>query len=158
MIAGHLRHLTLATLPAPLYQLLARPQHSLEALSALPDGRWQPEGADWFCTIGSQQSAPAPQRHTEFHREYLDIQVVLSGEEIIYYALEDARPAGGEERKADLYIVSEPVLPQRIHLRAGDFVTFAPGEAHRALCAVDQPLAVRKAVFKIPVAMLEVQP
>ncbi|BCQ41449.1 hypothetical protein ERHA54_40520 [Erwinia rhapontici] len=155
MIAGNLNHLTLATLPASLFQLLAQPAHSLAALSALPDGRWQPEGAVWFCHIGSQQSAPAVTRHTEFHREYLDIQIVLTGEEVIRYGLTDARPAGGEERKADLYIVADPQLTQQAHLRPGDFVTFAPGEAHQALCAIGQPMMVRKAVFKIPVGMLE---
>lgn len=158
MIAGNLNHLALATLPAPLYRLLKQPEHSLSALNAMPDGRYQPEGAAWFCTIGSQQSAPQAARHTEFHRRYLDIQIVLSGEEIIRFGLADARPAGGEERKEDLFIVANTQLDQQVYLQPGDFVTFAPGEAHQALCAVADPIAVRKAVFKIPLSMLEVEP
>lgn len=41
-------------------------------------------------------------------------------------------------------------------LRSGDFAVFLPGEPHQALCAVQAPMTVRKAVFKVPRALLEV--
>ncbi|MBP2169821.1 YhcH/YjgK/YiaL family protein [Erwinia toletana] len=157
MIAGNLNALTLATLPASLWSLLSQPQYSLAALQAHDDGKIQPPGADWFCHIGAAQTAPAATRHTEFHRHYLDIQVLLAGEEIINFSCLDARQQQAEERKPDLFILASPQLTQAIHLRAGDFVTFYPGEAHQALCAAGKPAQVRKAVFKIPLAMLEAQ-
>ena len=159
MITGNLQYLALATLPEELYALLARPECSLAALQSAPDGRWQPEGAGWFCTIGVNDTAPAVTRHTEYHRRWLDLQVVLAGEEIIRYDVADAREMPAEERKPDLWFVAQPQLRQQLHLQAGDFAIFAPGEAHQALCAVDdRPAQVRKAVFKVPVEMLRRAP
>lgn len=155
MITGNLSALPLATLPPALFALLSRPEFSLAAMQAHDDGKIQPQNADWFCNIGPANTAPRETRHTEFHRQYLDIQVVLEGEEIIHFSCQDARSLPAEERKPDLFILARPELTQAVHLRAGDFVTFYPGEAHQALCAVGEPAAVRKAVFKIPLAMLE---
>lgn len=154
MITGNLTTLTLATLPHSLWSLLSRPEYSLAALQAYDDGRIQPPNESWFCHIGPAQTAPRATRHTEFHRQYLDIQVMLAGEEIIHFSCADARQQPAEERKPDLFILENPQLTQSMHLRAGDFVTFYPGEAHQALCAVDEPATVRKAVFKIPLALL----
>ena len=110
-------------------------------------------------TDAVNDTAPAVTRHTEYHRRWLDIQVVLAGEEIIRYDVADAREMPAEERKPDLWIVAQPQLRQQLHLQAGDFAIFAPGEAHQALCAVDdRPAQVRKAVFKVPVEMLRRAP
>lgn len=155
MITGNLSTLKMATLPPVLAALLARPEHHLAALSAHDDGRIQPEGESWFCTLSPARTAPAATRHTEFHRQYLDIQILLAGEEIVHFSCADARHQQAEERKPDLFIVDRPWLPHSVRLQPGDFVIFYPGEAHQALCAVGEPAAVRKAVFKIPLAMLE---
>ena len=149
MIAGNLQALELATLPAALYALLTRPDCTLAALQARPDGRWQPDDDGWFCNLGNSETAPVSLRHTEYHRRWLDIQVLLAGEEIIRYDLADASQTPAEERKPDLFIIANPLLRQQLCLQPGDFVIFAPGEAHQALCAVDQPARVRKAVFKV---------
>ncbi|MDG2915857.1 YhcH/YjgK/YiaL family protein [Bisgaard Taxon 10/6] len=150
MIAGNMKILDLATLPKSLYDILSHPEFSLEKLQALPDGKYQPEGAKWFCNVGDSQTSPAETRHTEFHKNYLDIQLILEGEEIINYSLTNAIGQSAVEKKPDLYILNNPVLTNGILLRAGDFVTFYPGEPHQALCMVKAPATVRKAVFKVP--------
>ncbi|RRZ92225.1 YhcH/YjgK/YiaL family protein [Erwinia sp. 198] len=155
MITGNLSTLTMATLPPVLAGLLARPEHRLAALQARDDGRIQPEGESWFCTLSPACTAPAETRHTEFHRQYLDIQILLTGEEIVHFSCADARNQQAEERKPDLFIVDQPQLPHSVRLQPGDFVIFYPGEAHQALCAAGEAAAVRKSVFKIPLAMLE---
>ncbi|WP_192457964.1 YhcH/YjgK/YiaL family protein [Musicola keenii] len=154
MIAGNLNHLSLATLPASLWNILSG--MTLETLNALPEGKYQPEGVDWFYSIGTVSTAPRKERHTEFHRRYLDIQLILAGEEIMGYDLQDAGDRPATERKPDLFILDQPDVPHAIRLSAGDFVTFYPGEPHQALCAIDDvPAPVKKAVFKVPVALLE---
>lgn len=155
MIAGNLNSLKLATLPTSLWDILSAPGMTLAELNTLPEGRYQPEGADWFYSIGTVSTAPQAERHTEFHSNYLDIQLILAGEEIIGYGLNDVHGQAATERKPDLYLLDNPSVPHKIHLRPGDFVTFYPGEAHQALCAVDGiPATVKKAVFKIPVTVL----
>lgn len=156
MIIGHLNALPLAGLPPALRQILERADCSLAALSARDDGRWQPEGCPWFCHIGPAQTQPQAQRHTEYHHLWADIQVVLTGEETIRAGMRSLAQTDDEERKPDLYIAPEAVHPVSIRLGSGDFVVFLPGEPHQALCAVDEPMTVRKAVFKVPRALLEV--
>ncbi|MDK1704577.1 YhcH/YjgK/YiaL family protein [Serratia rubidaea] len=153
MIVGNLHDLQLPGLPASLQRILNQPAHSLPALLAAADGRLEGEG--WFCHIGAAQTAPSASRHTEYHRQYLDIQVVLEGEEIIHFS--PRRSTGGSEKKPDLFIVPQPELPHRLHLRQGDFAVFYPGEAHQALCAVGSPARVRKAVFKVALHLLEAE-
>lgn len=156
MIIGHLNALPLAGLPLALRQILERADCSLAALAARDDGRWQPEGCPWFCHIGPAQTQPHSLRHTEYHHLWADIQLVLTGEETIRAGMQSLAQAGDEERKPDLYIAPEAVHPVNITLGRGDFAVFLPGEPHQALCAVNEPMTVRKAVFKVPRALLEV--
>lgn len=155
MIIGHLNALPLAGLPTPLRQILARPDCTLAALSARDDGRWQPEGCTWFCTIGPAQTRPHAERHTEYHHLWADIQVVLTGEETIRAGMQSIAREGDEERKPDLWITPGALHPVSMTLDPGDFAVFLPGEPHQALCAPNQPMTVRKAVFKVPRALLE---
>lgn len=155
MIVGHLNALPLAGLPPALNIVLSRPDCTLQALSARDDGRWQPEGCTWYCHIGPAQTQARAQRHTEYHHQWADIQIVLSGEEIIHAGTESVAQADDEQRKPDLFITTEARHSVAVHLGAGSFAIFLPGEPHQALCAADNPMTIRKAVFKIPRAMLE---
>ncbi len=76
MIIGTLQALHRAGLPPALKQILSSEDCSLAALSAREDGRFQPDGAPWFCTLGVAQTQPAAKRHTEYHRQWADIQVI----------------------------------------------------------------------------------
>lgn len=154
MIAGNMNFLKLATLPKSLYDILSQPETSLNYLKSLADGRYQLEGEKWFYNIGDSITSPIHDRHTEFHKKYLDIQLILDGEEIIRYGLNDCSSDSYFEKKPDLFILEQPLLTNSIHLKEGDFATFYPGEPHQALCMVDTPKKVRKAVFKVPVEII----
>ncbi|WP_392559572.1 YhcH/YjgK/YiaL family protein [Orbus mooreae] len=154
MIAGNINILKLATLPESLYNILSRPEMELTNLQHLADGYYQVDQEKWFYNIGNSQTAPIDTRHTEFHKQFLDIQLILQGEEIIRYSLTDVITEPAFEKKPDLFILESPILTNSIHLKAGDFVTFYPGEPHQALCMVDEPRMVRKAVFKVPMNMI----
>ncbi len=155
MILGNLNALPQAGLPAALRAILELPVCSLTALQAQEDGRLQPEQATWFCNIGPANTQPQAQRHTEYHQQWADIQVLLSGEEQINAGAYCTPQASDEQRKPDLFITTSASLPVSITLRAGDFAVFLPGEPHQALCMVTAPATVRKAVFKVPRALLE---
>lgn len=156
MIVGHLNALPLAGLPRALRAILDLPECALAALQARDDGRFQLPGAPWFCTVGPASTQYREQRHTEYHHQWADIQVMLEGEEIIFAGSQFEPLITDEERKPDLFITTTAQLPVNILLQAGDFAVFLPGEPHQALCAAVEPLVVRKAVFKIPRALLEV--
>ncbi len=103
------------------------------------------------------QTQPAAERHTEYHRQWADIQVILAGEERIQAGMAAVMRPQDNELKPDLYLCQPAPESVSILLRPGDFAVFYPGEPHQALCAVSTPAPVRKAVFKIPAAMLEAQ-
>lgn len=155
MIIGNLNALAMAGLPPAIRQLLSRSDCSLEALIAREDGRWQSTNESWFCTIGNAQTQPTNQRHTEYHQEWADIQVMLSGREQIHASVQNAAQEGDEERKPDLFITHNATPGVAITLQIGDFALFMPGEPHQALCMVETPMMVRKAVFKVPRDMLD---
>jgi YhcH/YjgK/YiaL family protein len=123
-------------------------------LLARADGRWQPEGCSWFCTVGPAYTQPQAQRHTEYHYQWADIQVMLCGAEVIYAGTQSLARAGDEERKPDLFIAADSRHSVAITLRLGDFVVFYPEEPHQALCTLDEAMRVRKAVFKVPAMFL----
>jgi YhcH/YjgK/YiaL family protein len=93
-------------------------------------------------------------RHTEYHHQWADIQVLLTGEELICAGTQYVPLATDEERKPDLFITTTAELPVSMLLQAGDFAVFLPGEPHQALCAAAEPMTIRKAVFKVPRALL----
>lgn len=154
MIIGNLNALQMAGLPDEILQLLSRADCSLTALMAREDGRWQPEGCSWYCTIGDALTQLAAERHTEYHRNWADIQVMLAGCELIRAGVRSVAQEDDEERKPDLFITRHANPTVDITLQSGDFALFMPGEPHQALCLVDSPATVRKAVFKISRGML----
>lgn len=155
MIIGNLNALPQAGLPLALRQLLSRAECSLSALTTHEDGHFQPADGDWYCTIGTAQTQAAEQRHTEYHLQWADIQVILAGEEIIHAGTLYSGQPDDEQRKPDLFISQQTPHSVTLHLRVGDFAVFLPGEPHQALCAFATPASVRKAVFKVPRSMLE---
>ncbi len=120
MIVGNLNALPLAGLPPALRQILAHPQATLAALSARKDGRWQPENCRWYCDIGEASTQPAARRHTEYHHQWADIQVMLAGCEVINAGTLRVAQDSDEERKPDLFIARDCPLPVSITLHAGD--------------------------------------
>jgi hypothetical protein len=58
--------------------------------------------------IGPVQTQPQALRHTEYHHLWADIQIVLSGEEIIHAGTESVARPDDEERKPDLFITQRP--------------------------------------------------
>ncbi len=155
MICGSLFSLQTAGLPAPFKKILSSPQCTFEALTSADDQKMQLAGEAWFCNIGPASTQEAELRHTEFHKLYADIQVVLDGEEIINYGVLNCMEEDAIEKKPDLLILSQPKLTQSVLLKPGDFAIFLPGEPHQALCMVNEPKSVRKAVFKVPLSMIE---
>ncbi|CSI48082.1 putative Beta-galactosidase%2C beta subunit [Shigella sonnei] len=84
---------------------------------------------------------PHEARRTEYHARYLDIQIVLKGQEGMTFS---TQPAGTPD--------TDWLAEKTVILNEGDFVVFYPGEVHKPLCAVGAPAQVRKAVVKMLMA------
>ena len=117
----------------------------------LEDGRHEIEGDGIYALLMSYETEPQSVRSFEAHRKYVDIQFILSGREIIYWApLEELAPAGEyDDGKDIIFLAGDPRA--RLQLTPGSFVVFHPEDGHKPNCAWDGPEPVRKVVVKVRV-------
>jgi YhcH/YjgK/YiaL family protein len=139
----------------PGIQGLQRPFEYLARtdLAALPLGRTDIDGDDVFVLVSEGETRPPEQVRFEAHRRYIDIQLVVRGQEAIGVvpaaALVTAEPYDGTK---DIEFFATPRESATLALHAGDFAVFAPGDAHRPSLHLDGPHVSRKAVVKVSVA------
>lgn len=86
----------------------------------------------------------------ETHVKYIDVHLLLSGEE--YAAVADVETLTEVERRPESdYIGSQGSKQALVHLTPETVLVVFPGEAHKPRCAVAQPARVEKFVVKVPV-------
>jgi YhcH/YjgK/YiaL family protein len=145
---------------APGIKGLERPFEYLARtdLAALPLGRTDISGDDVYIMVSEAETRPPEQVKFEAHRRYIDIQLVVRGQEAIGVApaaaLVTAEPYDAAK---DIEFFATPRESATLALRAGDFAVFAPGDAHRPSLHLDGPHVSRKAVVKVSVAYRERQ-
>lgn len=142
-----------------MYQdILALSREAYDFLTNHPeqyaDGKHQ-LGNGVYVSLSTYESKLRKNAKYEAHVNYIDIQVILEGEEIIaveptpvmheYPCLQPYNP----EKDVELYACNPAGIDYV--LRAGDYRILRPEEAHMPGVCVGGPSRVRKAVIKIPV-------
>ena len=117
--------------------------------SEIGDGNYEVEGDDAYIAVSTYETKPLNgDRRFEAHRDYIDIQILLEGKEMIGFA----------DKKA--LTVTDPYRPDyelygmvnefdKVILEGEKFVVIYPGEPHAPGIAAAEPMKVRKAVIKI---------
>ena len=131
-----------------------------KALEHLTDGFLATVGTDTvyidekklYATLNLFETQPDDKLFFEAHKDYLDIHVVIEGEERMDIAetstLTPDETASKPEN--DFYAFTDKApAHQSIILRHGDFLVAFPQDAHRVKGQVSGPSDVRKVVFKI---------
>ncbi|CAM6271672.1 MULTISPECIES: YhcH/YjgK/YiaL family protein [Citrobacter] len=150
MIVGNIHHLQ-SWLPQELREAI---EHIKAHVSETTEkGKHDIDGNRLFYLISEDMTEPFEKRRAEYHARYLDIQIVLKGQEGMTFS---TLPAGTPETdwlaEKDIAFLPEGEQEKTVILNEGDFVVFYPGEVHKPLCAVGAPAQVRKAVVKLLVA------
>jgi YhcH/YjgK/YiaL family protein len=118
-------------------------------LSALDLGRYPIQGDDAYLMIQEYDTKPEAEKRFEAHRVYVDIQIVLRGEECMGYAplgtLPETQAYDGAKDAA--FFCGEALLTLRVP--AGFFCVFFPQDAHKPGFFAERSEAVRKAVIKV---------
>jgi YhcH/YjgK/YiaL family protein len=93
----------------------------------------------------------------ESHRNYIDVQVIFSGEEVIEVVdLARTTEKQAYQPERDLIVYADVAGASPLRLRAGDAAVFFPADVHMpGLKVGDEPGLVRKTVIKVPVAALQ---
>ncbi|HUL52234.1 MAG TPA: YhcH/YjgK/YiaL family protein [Opitutaceae bacterium] len=94
-----------------------------------------------------------PEAFFETHRKFIDVQVMVAGEELMEVA-----PAArltvvqAYEASRDLTKYADTDAASVLRARAADVAVFWPEDAHMPALAVKRPQLVRKTVVKVPVS------
>ncbi|ENZ7761106.1 YhcH/YjgK/YiaL family protein [Klebsiella aerogenes] len=150
MIIGNIHHLQ-SWLPDALRQAI---EHVKAHVSeSTPLGKHDIDGNNLFYLISEDSTEAQAERRAEYHARYLDIQIVLRGQEgMTFSTLLAGEPQTDWLADKDIAFLAEGAQEKTVILNEGDFVVFYPGEVHKPLCAVGAPAKVRKAVVKVLMA------
>ena len=114
-------------------------------------GRHEIDGEEIYAFVQQHMTKPIAEKQLEVHRKYIDIQYVVKGREVIYWAplaeLTHVTMAFDEKVDAALY----SGIPNMVPVRPGQFVLLFPEDGHAPSCAWDAPAEVLKVVVKVMV-------
>ncbi|EML9986900.1 MULTISPECIES: YhcH/YjgK/YiaL family protein [Citrobacter] len=150
MIVGNIHHLQ-SWLPEELRQAIEYIKANVT--EATEKGKHEIDGSRLFYLISEDMTEQFEKRRAEYHARYLDIQIVLKGQEgMTFSVLPAGKPDTDWLADKDIAFLAEGEQEKTLILNEGDFVVFYPQEVHKPLCAVGTPAPVRKAVVKLLVA------
>lgn len=117
-------------------------------LLAYEKGSYEIDGGRLFVNIVEYATTEAKNRFWEAHKDYLDVHVMLKGQEQI-----DVNFIRNMELKE--YVKEDDFLPMdgekngSVILREGDFLVCYPSDGHRTAVQVEKPETIKKAIFKV---------
>lgn len=117
-------------------------------LASYEKGSHPIDGERLFVNIVEYTTTTPENRFWEAHRQYLDLHLMLHGEEQI-----DLNFIQNLEQKdfveKDDFLPLEGEKNSSVILRDGDFLICYPSDGHRTAVAAGQPCTIKKAIFKI---------
>ena len=119
-------------------------------LKSLEVGRYELDGDNVYLSVQEYSSKIKDQAKPEAHKKYIDIQIVISGEELIGYAnIKDTKPYSFYDADKDIEFLNGEV--EFFNATENKFFILYPQDAHMPSIAVEKPALVKKAVFKVKV-------
>lgn len=128
--------------------------------AALPLGKTPIDGENIYINFSEYETKPGEKVVLESHRKYIDIQVMVEGEELMGYAVcTPDLPVldGGYKEDGDYTLYPKSVMPfwapcasspQKFLVKTGEFCIFAPEDVHASQIFEDAPKKVKKIVVK----------
>lgn len=131
-----------------------------QAIAAWPQdkapGRYELQGDDIFMNVMTFATQPPEQKKAELHEQYIDIQLLLAGEERILYGVAgSARQCEERHVEDDYQLCSVIDGMQRLYLKPGMYAVFMPGEPHKPGCVVKESEEIKKVVVKVRATLLD---
>lgn len=122
--------------------------HDLSTLSA---GRHEVDGDRIYVNILEYTTASEENRIWEAHQKYLDLHLMVQGQE--YVALNHIQQMRlGEFQEARDFLPMEGDAACHLCLRPRDFLICYPTDGHKTGICVTEPSKIKKAIFKIAIA------
>ncbi|MWP46162.1 YhcH/YjgK/YiaL family protein [Gilliamella sp. Pas-s27] len=151
MILGNINHLRLVPyLPSKIKQSIEYIKDNVNINT--PVGRYDIDGDNMFFMVSDSQSRYIDEANPEYHEKYIDVQIVLDGQEGMAVCTLPPYTKVLDDKLAenDIAFIETPKEETMLILQPNDFIVFLPNEVHKPLCAIDNKIeTVRKVVVKI---------
>ena len=119
-------------------------------LASFEKGSHEIDGDRLFVNIVEYTTTTPENRFWEAHKNYLDIHLMIHGPEQI-----DVNFIENMEQKE--FVEKDDFLPLEgpkngsVVLKDGDFLICYPSDGHRTAIKVDEPVTIKKAIFKVKI-------
>jgi YhcH/YjgK/YiaL family protein len=126
--------------------------YARDVARTVADGRTDIDGERLYASVATYETGPREERRFEAHKKYIDVQVLLEGEESIHVSLDKDLPTlEGYDEKRDVMFLKPPTQFASLAMRPGYFAAFFPHDVHRPGCHLQEKRRVRKIVMKVAV-------
>ena len=125
---------------------------SISDLKEKEKGKYEIPGGKCFYVIAEYETHPFQEGKFEWHKKYIDIQIVLKGEEIIYNTSLSGTKAdeNGYSEEKDIQYGTASVFDTLV-MNTGEMAVLFPEDAHYPGCRNGkEPVQVKKLVIKVP--------
>lgn len=119
-------------------------------LESLAPGKYEIDGSNVFANVTEYTTVPWEEAKYEAHRNYTDIQYMISGSETMTYARIDElaeKVPYNEEKDVVFYDNENPGL--KVVVKAGEYMIFNPWDGHKPKAAAGEPALIKKVIVKI---------
>lgn len=117
----------------------------------LPVGKYEIDGDDVFAFIQEYTSKHENESAFEGHRNYIDIQYIVSGTEVMMVA-DISKMKESCDYKEDVVFFEDYEKASMCVIEAGEYGIFFPWDTHKpGLCFDGKPDSVKKIVVKVKV-------
>lgn len=151
MIFDHVSHIDQYITLYPSLQCVIPFLKRIEKESLKP-GIYEIDGRTIYAMIQEYETQPEDTLLWECHRRYIDLQMILEGEEEIGWSeCSKLIDCGEYDEVKDVMMAADSSDSVMLKLSAGRFVIFMPHDAHKPLCLHKVSGRVKKVVIKMAV-------
>lgn len=120
--------------------------------SQVPKGKYEIDGTDIIAIVNEYNTVPASGEQMEAHKKYIDVQYIVSGQELIGHDfLHQQAPSKAYDAEADYWLFGQaPSFFSK--MQQGMFAIFFPTDLHMPNIQVKDASPVKKVVIKVSVA------
>ncbi|MDO4344434.1 MAG: YhcH/YjgK/YiaL family protein [Eubacteriales bacterium] len=123
--------------------------------TSMEPGRYEIQGDDIFANLMDAQTKPLEETKPEAHKEYIDVQFVVSGTEKLGFAPDTGScPPCDHPEGEDIWFYEGLENESFVISTPGCFSIFFPEDIHRPCVCQTKPEAIRKVVVKVRVSAL----
>ncbi len=147
LLSNSNKYSVLGTGIAKAFEFLKDPE-----TAALMPGKYHLDGDKLFAIVQEYETLDSATEQMESHRKYIDVQYVISGEEMVGLALLKDQQVSKEYSDAEDFILYADAPEFYTSLSAGMFMIFYPTDPHMPCLRVDGKAGmVKKVVVKVAV-------